>query len=155
MTATVLRMHHGDGLALLEVTGAKLPCLRLATEEKSGALICMGYPEVEPHAPVAKPMQVSSAEPQGPWTVKFAISPRIPGAPLLRNGLVVGVELGDRDSDLAAVPAATLKELLSLVESEAQPLQIARRCEKGRDAGRRSTLIFNPERRRTRRSRRI
>ena len=123
--ATVLRMHHGDGLALLEVTGAKLPCLRIATQLKAGSLNCVGFPDVDLVTPIARSMEVTAGQPTTDWAVQFTISPRIPGAPLLKNGLLTGVELGDRDSDLAAVPAATLKELESLISNQTPPTQIA------------------------------
>ena len=56
----------------------------------------------------------------------FESSPRLPGGPLIEANEVVGVELGDRDSDLAQVPAATLKSLLSLARDSAQVAQPAK-----------------------------
>ncbi len=119
--AEVLRTLHGEGLALLKADGASLPSLMLAGAPTGGSLTCMGFPEVELFNPVAKQMTATSTDQTDTWTVSMGTPPRLPGGPLMKGGAVVGVELGDRDSDLGQVPAATLKSLLSLVADAAHP----------------------------------
>jgi len=120
ITAEVVRTLHGEGLALLKADGAHLQCLPLAsTPSSAGLLACYGFPEVELFNPVSKQMTASSQDQADTWTVSFSMTPRLPGGPLLKAGTVVGVELGDRDSDLGQIPAATLKSLLTLVGQDA------------------------------------
>ena len=119
----MLRAHHSAGLALLKVDGAKFPCLRLANPVESaasGSITCLGFPEVELFNPAPKSMTVAAKSQDDGWTVRFDKSPRLPGGPLIQANAVVGVELADRDSDPAQIPAATLKSLLSLVQNSAQ-----------------------------------
>lgn len=119
MDATVFRTHRGDGLALLKVDGAKFPCLSLGSSTSGGSLTCYSFPEVDLFNPIARGMDVSAGAQANSWTVRFEGSPRLPGGPLVQDGAVVGVELGDRQSDPIAVPAATLKQLTSLVADSA------------------------------------
>jgi S1-C subfamily serine protease len=119
--AEVVRMVHGDGIALLKAEGAKLPTLPLATTAASGALTCYGFPEVALFNPVAKPMNATAGDQSESWTASFGMAPRLPGAPLIKAGAVVGVELGDRESDLTQIPAASLKALMGLVQGDAHP----------------------------------
>jgi tetratricopeptide (TPR) repeat protein len=121
MTATVLRAHHGDGLALLKVDRANLPCLALATSADASALTCFGFPEVDLFNPVPRSMDLSADAQGGSWKVRFTVSPRLPGGPILQNNAVVGVELGDRDSEPSTTPAATLTQLAALVADSANP----------------------------------
>ncbi len=121
MPATVLRSAHGDGLSLLKVDGAHFRCLSLASAPAAGALSCFSYPEVDLFNPAAKSLSVTADAGTDAWTVRFDIPPRLPGGPLLQHGQVVGVELGERDSEPAAVPAATLKAVTSLVADSANP----------------------------------
>jgi tetratricopeptide (TPR) repeat protein len=116
--AQVLRAHHADGIALLKVDGGTFPCLALADSADGGAgsMTCLGFPEVDLFNPMAKSMTVAGGGQTDSWTVRFDLSPRLPGGPLISGNAVVGVELGDRDSDLAEVPAATLKALQSLAQ---------------------------------------
>ncbi len=121
MTASVLRTHQGDGLALLKLDTGTLPSLPLASSfDAPGALSCIGFPEVDLFNPIPKSMSVAAADQTDTWTVRFDTSPRVPGGPILKGNTVVGVELGDRDSDLAEVPAATLKALQSLIDTDAK-----------------------------------
>jgi hypothetical protein len=119
MPATILQSHQGDGLALLKVDGANFPSLVIAGSMKSGAVSCMGFPEVDFFNPLPRSMRVSAGPVTDSWTVRFDTPPRIPGGPLIQNGAVVGVELGDRDSDPQAVPAATLKALQEIAKDSA------------------------------------
>ncbi len=107
--------HSKDGVALLKVREASLPFLPLATAAPAGKLTCLGLPDVNLFQPVAKEMTVAGRNQGGEWSVSFEKSPRLPGAPLLTNGQVVGVELGDCDSELEKVPAVTLKALQELL----------------------------------------
>jgi hypothetical protein len=117
--AQVLRAHHGDGIALLKVDNATFASLALADSADGGSMICLGFPDVDLFNPIAKSMTAAGGNQSDGWTVRFDSSPRLPGGPLISGNAVVGVELGDRDSDLTAVPAATLKALQSLVDSSA------------------------------------
>ena len=121
LKAEVFRTLHGEGLALLRSTDAKLPSLPLATAGTGGSLTCLGFPEVELFNPVAKEMPVTGTNQGDNWTVSFEMSPRLPGGPLMKSGSVVGVELGDRDSELGQIPAATLKSLMILADNNAHP----------------------------------
>jgi tetratricopeptide (TPR) repeat protein len=119
--AEIVRSDHG--LALLQAKGAKLASLPLAPSATLGSLTCYGFPDVALFNPVAKQMTVSGAEQTEAWTVSLSIPPRLPGGPILKSGAVVGVELGDRDSDPGQTSAATLKSLMSLVVDSAHPGQ--------------------------------
>jgi tetratricopeptide (TPR) repeat protein len=123
LKARVLRDHHSDGIALLQVDGANLPCLRLAapgTIQATHSMSCLSFPEVDLFNPVVKSIPTAAPAQGDNWTVHMDLSPRLPGAPLLKANQVVGIELGDRDSDLSAIPAANLKQILSLVADSAQ-----------------------------------
>ena len=119
--AEVLRAHAGDGLALLKLKDANFPCLAIANGMASGQLTCVSFPDVDLFNPLAKVMPVMGSNPSDKWTVRFDTSPRLPGAPLMKDGVVVGVELTERDSDPAATPADTLKQLINLIEDDAKP----------------------------------
>jgi tetratricopeptide (TPR) repeat protein len=118
-TATVLRSHHADGLALLKVDNANLPCVAIAKSADDSGLSCLGYPEVDLFNPVPRSMDLTANAQGDNWTVRFTGSPRLPGGPILQNNAVVGVELGDRDSEPTSVPAATLQQLTALVGDSA------------------------------------
>jgi hypothetical protein len=61
----------------------------------------------------------SAPRPGARWAVTLDKNPRLPGAPLLSNGRVVGVTLADRDTEPAAVPAVPLAALHALVSGPA------------------------------------
>jgi tetratricopeptide (TPR) repeat protein len=119
LKAEVVRTLHGEGLALLKSADARLSSLPLAAAPTGGSLTCLGFPEVELFNPVAKEMPATGTNQSDNWTVSFEMSPRLPGGPLIKAGTVVGVELGDRDSELGQIPAATLKSLMTLADNSA------------------------------------
>ncbi len=117
--ATVLQSHQGDGLALLKVEGANFPSLIVAGSVGTGSFSCMGFPEVDLFNPIPHTMGVTVDPAPDVWTAHFDTPPRVPGGPLLQNGAVVGVELGDRDSDPQSVPVANLKAVQSIANDSA------------------------------------
>jgi tetratricopeptide (TPR) repeat protein len=124
--ADIVRTQSADGISLLKVTDANLPRLVLAKEAAPGKLSCLGYPEVNLFNPIPKVMPVSGREQGEGWSVSFDMHPRLPGAPLLLNGCVVGVELADRDSELGKIPAATLAAITGLLADPASSGVIAK-----------------------------
>jgi hypothetical protein len=120
MNAKVVPGKVADGLALVKIEDAHLPSLPLADELTADAVTCMGFPTASMFNSAAQSLPVTTAAVSEPWTVGFETPPRIAGGPLLQNGKVVGVELCTKDSELATIPAATLKGLKSLVGDSAK-----------------------------------
>ncbi len=125
MTATALRENRSDGLALLKVDNAALPCLAIARSTGEGGLTCVGYPEVDLFNPVPHDMSLTASAQSESWKVSFNVSPRLPGGPIIQNNAVVGVELGDRDGEPSSTPAATLQQLAALVADSANPTPLS------------------------------
>jgi len=121
MDATVVPGRVSDGLALLKIEDGHLPSLSLADDFSTDAVSCLGFPTATMFNAVAQTMPVKAAAAADSWKVEFDTPPRIPGGPLMQNGKVVGVELCEKDSDPATIPAATLKALKSLVGDSAKP----------------------------------
>jgi S1-C subfamily serine protease len=121
----VVRVDPTIGLALVKFTGGRVANLQLADRASSGAVQCIGYPDVDLFNPKPQVMQGTVAAVSKQWEARFEISPRLPGAPLLQNGKVIGVVLGDRDADPAHVPAVTPEALKEFLKDDAHPGTIA------------------------------
>ena len=116
--AEVVRTDDATGLALLKFS-ANVPVLPIADTASSGALQCIGYPDVDLFNPTAQAIQGTTVAPAQNWKVKLEISPRLP-APLMQKGMVIGVEFADRDSDPAHIPAVTLDKLKEFLKDDAR-----------------------------------
>jgi tetratricopeptide (TPR) repeat protein len=111
----VVRTDDATGLALVRITNGKSVVLPLADTVTTGAVQCPGYPDVDLFNPTPQMMQATLEKTAEPWIVRFEKSPRLPGAPLIQHGAVIGVEMAARDSDtlhVAAVSSAQLKDFL-------------------------------------------
>lgn len=106
------------GLCLVRITKLKAAALRMAGGFHGGAVQCIGIPSVDLFHPSTSTINGTCREPEAPWTVALQKSPRLPGAPLLSNGSVVGVTLANRDTEPDAVPAVTLKQLTEFVGND-------------------------------------
>ena len=119
--ATVVRSDPESGLALLRVPAARFTWLNLADQFAGGTLSCVSFPSVDLFQPSAAVIAGSSTMPKEPWHVRLSESPRLAGGPLLFNGKVVGAELATRDSEISAIPAATLVALKKFLASDLSP----------------------------------
>lgn len=121
----IVRVDNNVGLALVKFTGGRVANLVLADRASAGAVQCIGYPDVDLFNPKPQVMQGAVAAESKQWEARFEDSPRLPGAPLLQNGEVVGVVLGDRDTDPAHVPAVTPEAIKDFLKDDAHPSPIA------------------------------
>jgi S1-C subfamily serine protease len=124
MNAEVVSSDQASGLALLRVSGKRMPYLPLADAFTAGPVTCISFPEVNLFDPVAGAITGNiaavTASP-GKFIVNLSRSPRLGGGPLLVSGKVVGVQLANRDSDLHAIAVATLEDVKKLLASEGPP----------------------------------
>jgi len=124
MDAQVVSKDDATGLALLRVPGKRLVWMPLADAFTPGAVTCISFPEVNLFDPIAASITGNitavSGSP-GKFIVNLSRSPRLGGGPLLANGKIVGVQLGNRDSDPHAAPVATLDDLKKLLAAAGQP----------------------------------
>ena len=122
LNAEIVRTNRGMGLALLRVKDAGSPCLAAAPVMTHSAIKAWGYPEVSMFNAVPQEMACGASTP-GPaaWTIRFPVSPRLPGGPVLQEGLLVGVELTTRDTDPMSVPGVTLADLKKFIGDDAKP----------------------------------
>ncbi len=122
LRAEVIRTDQSVGLALLRVSGARMPCLAVAPAMTNGGVRAWGFPNVSLFNPVPQMMPCSASAPSANgWSIRFQSPPRLPGGPVLQDGLVVGVEMGSRDSDPAEVPGVPLAALKKLLADDAKP----------------------------------
>jgi tetratricopeptide (TPR) repeat protein len=118
MHAELVRSDEASGLALLRLTGQTMAYLALATDFRGGAIQCAAFPSVDLFNPTVEMISGSAPTPADGWKVRLGKQPRLPGAPLLALGKVVGVQLADRDSPSSALPAATLSQLRAFLGSD-------------------------------------
>lgn len=111
----LVRTDESSGLALVRISGRTLSPLEISAAFPGGSVQCAGYPNVNIFNPAAELMTGFSAAPKDGWKIRLDQHPRLSGGPLLSGGRVVGVELATRDSETAAIPAATLDQLRKLV----------------------------------------
>jgi tetratricopeptide (TPR) repeat protein len=104
-----------SGLAILKLKTLKASPLLMAGEFNGGAVQCVAVPSPELFRVNAAVIEGDAPVPVDAWTVKLDQNPRLPGAPLIAGGKIVGVTLADRDTDPAAVPAVSLKALRELI----------------------------------------
>ncbi len=114
--ATVLRT--SDGLALLRASGRKYTPLVIGGLFTGGAVECPALASVNIFEPVANSITGTAAPAGDAWKVRLSRHPRLPGAPILAGGKVIGVELAGRDSDIAQIPAANLDQLRALLGAD-------------------------------------
>src|SRR5690606_26016767 len=113
-SATVVRVDAKRGLALLRVRGVKMHYLNLADAFDGGPVQCLTVTRrslfsIEPAA-VAGVVESPRGE---AWTVQLDTAPALPGAPLTRDGRVIGVVRGGDDATrAAAIPLAQIRGFL-------------------------------------------
>lgn len=129
-SATLVRSDAKSGLAILRLKEIKAACLVLAPTFEGGAVQCVGMPTVDLFKADAVVIGGNAAAPKVPWAVKLDKNPRLPGAPLLANGKVVGVTLATQDTEPGAVPCVTLDNLSAFI---------------GNDTGKRGTPSVEPK----------
>jgi tetratricopeptide (TPR) repeat protein len=114
----IIKSDPATGLSLIRITKLKAAALRIAVGFDGGAIECIGMPNVDLFRPHATVIGGQCKTPTEPWTVSLDKNPRLPGAPLMSDGKVVGVTLATRDTEANAVPAVTLKRLSDLVAND-------------------------------------
>jgi TolA-binding protein len=117
--AEVVRADAPSGLTLLRVSGAHFSPLPIAAAAKMGACKCEAFPEVNLFGPMSQELTGSLSVNGEHSTVSLDKLPRLPGGPLLQDGKVVGIEIGDRESDRENIPAVSLELLQPLLASDA------------------------------------
>ena len=117
ITGEVVRVDATSGLALVRVKGAKLSHLDLGTPE-AGKVTCLAFADSNIFAPTAELLPGTAGAPAPQWMIKFTRHPRLAGAPLLQNNKIVGVAMGDRDSDMASYPAVPVEAVRTLVGAD-------------------------------------
>jgi tetratricopeptide (TPR) repeat protein len=118
LTGEVVRTDPASGLALVRVKGIKLTFLDLGTPE-AGKVTCLAFADANIFAPTAEQLAGTASAPAPAWTIRFTRHPRLAGAPLLQNGKVVGIAMGDRDSEMAAYPALPADAIRKLLDGDA------------------------------------
>ncbi len=119
--AEVVREDPASGLALVRSKQRMGVSMLIADQFAGGAIIGVGFPDVSLFDPVATAMSGSAPRPADGWKVRLTKNPRLPGAPLISNNMVVGVCLANRDDAPTECPAATLEQLRQFVGSDARP----------------------------------
>ncbi|HEX8341479.1 MAG TPA: tetratricopeptide repeat protein [Tepidisphaeraceae bacterium] len=111
-TCDVIRVDAAGGIALLKLKTLRAAALSLAADFAGGAVECVGVIAPDLFTVNATTIEGTAPKPAGgAWVVALGQNPRLPGAPLVVDGRVVGVTLAARDTDAAAVPAVTLTTL--------------------------------------------
>jgi hypothetical protein len=132
--ATLVRTDSAGKLALLQLTKS-VAYLDLAPSFTGGPVTCTGFPEVDIFNPTPATITGVTPAPADDWEIKLNKHPRLGGAPLtITGGKLVGVELAARDSDPAAIPAASLDSVHTFLGSD-QP-------QPGHGTSRPDTAIF-------------
>jgi tetratricopeptide (TPR) repeat protein len=119
--AQLVRRDSAIGLALLRVSGQRLPYLNLAVGTFTGGeLVCWGFPDVNIFNPVADSIAAKAVAPKGEkWTVALIRHPRLPGAAVLdKGGNLVGLALGDRDTVASLIPAVTADQIRTFLGAD-------------------------------------
>jgi Flp pilus assembly protein TadD len=116
--AKIVKSDPKSGLSLIRISKLKAAALHLAPGFDGGAIECIGMPNVDLFKPDASVISGKCDKPAEPWTVALDKNPRLPGAPLLAGGKVVGVTLATRDTEAGSVPAVTLQRLSDLVATD-------------------------------------
>jgi tetratricopeptide (TPR) repeat protein len=119
--ASIVRVDAAAGLVLIRVPGANLTPLKIADPADDKPTTCLGFPSVDIFNPMAETMQVSKSTSGAPDHAKFSMPPRIPGAPLLQDKAVIGMETAGRDTDPAEVPVVSASVLRKFVGDDAAP----------------------------------
>jgi tetratricopeptide (TPR) repeat protein len=119
LKAEIVRSDDASGLTLLRVTGAHFYSLPIGDSPIAGPAKCDGLPDVNIFSPLVQEMTATLSTAGDKWSIKLAKRPRLPGGPLLQNGKVVGVEMGDRDTNPEAVPVVTVDAIKQLLQSDA------------------------------------
>ena len=119
LKAEIVRADAASGLTLLRVTGAHFTPLPVAASARPGIVKFAGFPDVNLFNPTPQEsggyLSVGDEHP----TAKLEKLPRLPGGPLMQDGRVVAVEIGDRDSDRDAIPVVALESLRPLLATDA------------------------------------
>jgi hypothetical protein len=118
VNAEVVRVDAEHGLALIRAKGLRLTFLDLGTPA-AGKVSCLAFADANVFAPAAEQLPGTAPAPGEKWTIRFTRHPRLAGAPLLQNGKVVGVAIGDRDSEMGAYPAVTADAVKKLLGDDA------------------------------------
>jgi hypothetical protein len=113
--AEVVKVDAASGLALIKLKGGRLPALVLDEAFVGGPVTCAGFPTPAIFDPEAEVITGSAAAPKDKWSVRLAKHPRLPGAPVISGGKVVGVELASRESETGTLPTATPQQIKALV----------------------------------------
>jgi hypothetical protein len=111
-----------DGtLALLRVPGQQFAFLNLASTFAGGEVACWGYPEVSIFSPVADSILTSAPAPREKgWNLSLRRHPRLAGAAVVdKSGSLVGLTLGDRESAMTQMPAATAEQIRAFLGTDA------------------------------------
>lgn len=117
--ATLEKKDDKHGLALLRVTGRKLPWLSVGDAYTEGPLSCVCFPMVNLFNPQAELLVATSNGMKGKeWTVKLTRHPRLPGSPLLSNGRVAGVVMANRDTAVDQLPAVGVEAVKAVLGNQ-------------------------------------
>ncbi len=111
LRAVVVRTDRAAGLTLLRIDGKKLNYIGLSDPFQGGAITCPALVAETVFQPTAEVVAGTAEAPAERWTVRLDKHPRLPGAPLLAGGRIVGIELAAPGIDPAAIPAATVTEI--------------------------------------------
>ena len=115
----IVRNDAASGLTLLRVKGATFTAIPLALSAKTGIIKCEAFPDVNLFNPSSQELKGSINLNGEHPTANLDRYPRLPGGPVLQDGKLVAVEVGDRDSDREAVPVVAIEAIKSLVSSDA------------------------------------
>jgi hypothetical protein len=116
--ATLVRTDSAGKLALLQLSKS-VAYLDLAPSFAGGRVTCTGFPDVDIFNPTPAAITGVTPAPTDDWEIKLNKQPRLGGAPLTDSGgKLVGVELAARDSDPAAIPAASLDAVHTFLGSD-------------------------------------
>jgi S1-C subfamily serine protease len=115
---TVIRSDPATGLALVKLKKMKAAALPLAATFDGGAVQCVALMEIGLFRSDAAVIDGKAAAPGEKWTANLGRNPKLPGAPLLSGGKVVGVTLASPDADAGAIPAITLDKLTKFIGSD-------------------------------------
>jgi tetratricopeptide (TPR) repeat protein len=118
ITAEFVRKDEATGLALLKVVGKKMHPLGIADAFNGGPVTCASFPSVDLFSPAAQSITGSATAPKDGWTVSLNTHPRLPGAPLMAGGKVVGVCVAARDAERNKLPAVTLDQFKKFLGSD-------------------------------------
>ncbi len=105
---------------MLRVANAQLRYVILDDHFAGGAIRCVSYPSVNVFDPVAESITGTAAAPGETWSIRLDRHPRLGGGAIVSPaGRVVGVELATRDASPGQLRAATAKDIIRLLGSDA------------------------------------